>query len=218
MPKAREASPPAAPRRPRVAAAERERMILEAAIPFFAEQGFSGQTRLLAQSLGISHSVLYRHFPTKEDLIAAVCAEMFARRWNPAWEDGLRDTALPLEQRLLRFYREAGALLLSPEWMRIALAVGLEDQAAPSGLAALLRGRIVAPLAEALRADAAASGAPLPEAAALEAAWALHGRVFYLGARLAVWRGATPRQPDAALAAAIASFCGGARRMAAASG
>ncbi|SHJ74750.1 transcriptional regulator, TetR family [Roseomonas rosea] len=216
MPKARAASPPAAPRRPRVAAAERERMILDAAIPFFAEQGFSGQTRLLAQSIGISHSVLYRHFPTKEDLIAAVCTEMFERRWDPAWDEVLRDITLPLEERLLRFYGDAGTLLLSPEWMRIALQVGLEGEAALAGLATLLRERIIGPLAQALRAERAAGGAPLSEEAAVEAAWALHGRVFYLGARLAVWRGATPRQPDAALAAAIASFCGGARRLAAA--
>lgn len=197
-------------RRPRVAAPARERMILEAAIPFFAEAGFSGQTRLLAQSLDMSHSVLYRHYPTKEDLLSAVCAELFGHRWNTRWEDVLCDKALPLEERLQCFYRNASTLLLSPEWVRVALLVGLEGQAAQAGLAALLREHVIQPLARAIRDERADGPAPLSEDEAVEHAWALHGRVFYLGARMAVWRGATPRQPDAALAVAIASFCRGA--------
>jgi AcrR family transcriptional regulator len=198
------------PRRPRVAAPERERMILDAAIPFFAEAGFSGQTRLLAQSLEMSHSVLYRHFPTKEDLIAAVCEELFEHRWDARWEDVLHQTALPLEERMQRFYSDASALLLSPEWVRISLLVGLEGQAAQAGLAVLLREHVVQPLANAIRAERANGPAPISEKDAVEEAWALHGRVFYLGARMAVWRGATPRRADAALAATIASFCRGA--------
>ncbi|MCR0983839.1 TetR/AcrR family transcriptional regulator [Roseomonas populi] len=190
-------------------------MILDAAIPFLAEAGFSGQTRLLAQSLGISHSVLYRHFPTKELLIQAVCTEMFERRWQPAWAAVLHDASLPLEKRLLHFYRAAGALLLAPEWVRIALAAGLTGQAKSSGLRSLLEDRVVHPVAETLRTPRG-SGAALTEPEAREQAWALQGRVFYLGARLAVWRGATPRDPDAALSAAIAGFCRGARALAAA--
>lgn len=211
MPGPRAATPPTEPRRPRIAAAERERMIVDAAIGFFAEEGFSGQTRLLARSIGISHSVLYRHFPGKEELIATVCAEMFERRWREDWTEILRDPALPLEERLLRFYREAGTLLLSPEWMRIAVMTGLSGAAAPSGLSSLLQDRIIHPLADALQAEGA--GRPLPRDAAEERAWALHGRVFYLGARGAIWRGATPRSQGAALAAVIAGFCRGAQAL-----
>ncbi|MBI0537677.1 TetR/AcrR family transcriptional regulator [Roseomonas sp. KE2513] len=211
MPGPRAATPPAEPRRPRIAAAERERMIVDAAIGFFAEEGFSGQTRQLAQSIGISHSVLYRHFPGKEELIATVCAEMFERRWREEWTEILRDPAPSLEERLLRFYREAGTLLLSPEWMRIAVMTGLSGAAAPSGLSSLLHDRIIRPIADAIQATCA--DRPLPRDVAEQRAWALHGRVFYLGARGAIWRGATPRSQDAALAAAIAGFCRGARAL-----
>lgn len=181
----------ATPRRPRVPAAERERMILEAAIPFFAEHGLEGQTRLLAQSLGISHSVLYRHFPSKDGLIAAVCEEMFRRRWQPEWEQALHAPGLALEERLLRFYRQAATLILSPEWIRLALFVGMAGRGEALGLTALLRERIIRPLASVLGSEAAA--------------WALHGRVFYTGMRLAVWRGAGPRSLEEALEAAIRS-------------
>ncbi|WP_052402460.1 TetR/AcrR family transcriptional regulator [Muricoccus aerilatus] len=212
MPGPRAATPQAEPRRPRIAAAERERMIVDAAIGFFAEEGFSGQTRQLAQSLGISHSVLYRHFPGKQELIATVCTELFERRWREEWIEILRDPAVSLEERLLRFYQEAGTLLLAPEWMRIAVMTGLSGAATPSGLSSLLQDRIIHPLADAIQAEG--SDRPLPRNIAEERAWALHGRVFYLGARGAIWRGATPRSQDEALAVAIAGFCRGARALA----
>ncbi len=53
-------------------APERERFIVDEAIRFFAEQGFGGQTRELAKRMGITHSAIYRHFPSKEALIERV--------------------------------------------------------------------------------------------------------------------------------------------------
>lgn len=200
-----------AARRPRVPAAERGRQIVEAAIGFFAEHGLEGQTRLLAQSLGISHSVLYRHFPGKDALISAVCEELFRRRWQPEWEAILADTRLPLEERLLRFYDSAGALILSPEWIRMALFMGLADRAAPSGLSLLLQERLIRPLAKTLR-----NGRAISTTAAEEEAWALHGRILYLGMRSAIWRGAAPQDRGTALEVAIRSHGRGALALVAA--
>ena len=65
---------------------DRERLIVEAAVRFFAENGFEGQTRKLAASLGITQPLLYRYFPSKEALIERVYQEVFIGRWNPDWE------------------------------------------------------------------------------------------------------------------------------------
>jgi AcrR family transcriptional regulator len=189
-----------APRRPRVPAAERERMILDAAIAFFAEHGPEGQTRLLARAIGIPHSVLYRHFPSKEELFAAVCEEMFRRRWRQEWEEALRTPGLALEERVLRFYRQAGPVILSPEFLRLALFVGLAEHPSGALLRGLLRRHVVGPLAAALGTGKAAE----------EAAWNLHGRVFYAGMRMAVWRGGAPRDPAQAIEAAIRGHLSGA--------
>ena len=60
--------PPAeAPKRRRLKREDRERMIVERAIEFFAEVGFAGQTRELAQRIGVTQPLLYRYFPTKEE-------------------------------------------------------------------------------------------------------------------------------------------------------
>ena len=61
---------PRAPRRrvARMAPKDREQQIVQAAIRFFAESGFSGSTRELAARIGVVHGLLFRYVPTKEAL------------------------------------------------------------------------------------------------------------------------------------------------------
>ena len=87
-------------------APERERAILDEAIRFFAEQGFGGQTRELAKRMGIVHSAIYRHFPSKEALIERVYQEIHLSRWAPSWGPLIRDRSRPLQARLSQFYLE----------------------------------------------------------------------------------------------------------------
>ena len=72
-------------------AADRERAIVDEAIRFFAEHGFEGQTRELAKRMGITHSAIYRHFPSKEALIERVYQEVYLSRWSPDWGPMIRD-------------------------------------------------------------------------------------------------------------------------------
>src|SRR5215813_6652765 len=73
------------PRRRNMRAADRERLIVDQAIRFFAERGFDGQTRELARRMGMTHSAIYRHFPSKEALIERVYQEVYLSRWSPDW-------------------------------------------------------------------------------------------------------------------------------------
>jgi AcrR family transcriptional regulator len=60
-------------RKPRLRASARREAILEAAMSLFARDGLSGvTTREIAAAAGISEPILYRHFPGKEDLYAAI--------------------------------------------------------------------------------------------------------------------------------------------------
>jgi AcrR family transcriptional regulator len=57
----------------RLNANDRRSQILAAALDVFAELGFHGaRTRDLAEKAGVSEALLFRHFPTKEDLIRAI--------------------------------------------------------------------------------------------------------------------------------------------------
>ena len=57
----------------RLPAGDRRRQILDRALPEFAARGFAGTgTRELAAAAGVSEPILYRHFPGKHALFAAV--------------------------------------------------------------------------------------------------------------------------------------------------
>ncbi len=57
----------------RVSAEDRRQQILAAATELFARQGFEGTTtRQIAQRIGINEAIIFRHFPTKEDLYWAI--------------------------------------------------------------------------------------------------------------------------------------------------
>src|SRR3546814_1522468 len=65
---------------PRLPRAERERLIVEGAVQFFAEVGFGGDTRELAKRLNITHPLLFRYFASKNALIERVYQEVFIGR------------------------------------------------------------------------------------------------------------------------------------------
>lgn len=55
---------------------ERQTSIISAAAALFADKGFKGTTtRELAKTAGISEALLFKHFPTKRALYAAILAE-----------------------------------------------------------------------------------------------------------------------------------------------
>ncbi|RMH03014.1 MAG: TetR/AcrR family transcriptional regulator [Nitrospirae bacterium] len=61
---------------PRLPRAQRKAAILTAATRLFAAKGFSGtKTREIAELAGISEALLFKHFPTKKDLFAAILAQ-----------------------------------------------------------------------------------------------------------------------------------------------
>lgn len=69
-------------RAPRLAGDARRAQIIAAASAFFAESGFSGPTRDLAASIGVTQALLYRYFDSKTDLIDAVFADVFRNHWS----------------------------------------------------------------------------------------------------------------------------------------
>ncbi|MCL6739133.1 TetR/AcrR family transcriptional regulator [Streptomyces neyagawaensis] len=73
------AAAPAQPaKRGRRADAERNRAaILEAAGAVFAEQGCAVDVREIARRSGVGMGTLYRHFPTKDDLLATVLEQEY---------------------------------------------------------------------------------------------------------------------------------------------
>jgi TetR/AcrR family transcriptional regulator len=79
MPDSLTAAAPASPALPgplakrRMSGDERRQQLIETALHLFATNGFRGTTtRAIAQAAGVSEGIIFRYFPTKEDLYAAI--------------------------------------------------------------------------------------------------------------------------------------------------
>lgn len=66
-------SAPPAPPPSRLSAEERRREIVRVAVRVFSQRGFRGTTtREIAQAVGVSEAIIFRHFATKEELYRAI--------------------------------------------------------------------------------------------------------------------------------------------------
>lgn len=192
--------------RRRLPRTERERLIVDEAIRFFAEVGFEGQTRALAQRLGVTQPLLYRYFPDKESLIERVYQEVFEGGWNSEWEALLTDRSRPLAERLLALYHAYTQENFSYERVRLFMFAGLKDRAIASRYLAFLRDHLFIPLAREVRATAGLDDAVHPCEAEIEVAAGLHGAVGYVGLRRWVYQTAVEIDVDAAVSALIEAF------------
>jgi AcrR family transcriptional regulator len=82
-----------AARSPRTDAIRNRQLLLSAAAEAFAEQGTEASIAEIAQRAGVGKGTVFRHFATKEDLIAAIMGEMIDRL--AAVGMGLADAADP---------------------------------------------------------------------------------------------------------------------------
>jgi AcrR family transcriptional regulator len=208
-----EPSPQQKPRRRNMRAAEREQVILEVAVRFFAEHGFEGQTRELAKRMGITHAVIYRHFPSKEALIERVYEHVYLSRWDVSWGALIQDRSLTLEARLIRFYLEYSAKVFDYDWVRILVFASLRSFDITKRYLAIVAAEIIEPACRELRHELglpAAADIPIPERER-ELFWGLHGRIFYLGIRRYVYGMPVPEPLDAVIQDAVTSFLHGTR-------
>jgi len=199
------------PVRKRLPRHEREQMIVQEAISFFAEVGFEGQTRELARRLGITQPLIFRYFPTKDDLIERVYQEVYISRWNPWWEELLEDRSLPLKERLSTFYKAYVKAIFTYEWVRIFVYSGLKGVNINRRYLALIRDRILKRIMTEVRAE---QNLPTPaeipfSEREIELAWGLHGGIFYIAIRRWIYEFETSEDIEGVIEAQVASFANG---------
>ncbi len=173
------------PEKKRLSSQEREQQIARGAVEFFAEVGFSGDTRELARRLGVTQSLIYKYFPNKDALIDRVYDEVYLGRWNPFWESVIQDRSIPLEERLVSLYIEYSKAALTRDWVRIFMFSGLRGESINKKYLDILRTRILEPVALELRHELGmpdASALPL-KTAEIELVWSINARIFYFGQR-----------------------------------
>ena len=178
--------------RKRLKADERALQILHAAIQFFSEHGLDGQMRVLATEIGITHTLLYHYFPTKQALIERVYQELFEGRWRPEWEALLDNSSIPVEEKFIRFYCDYAQTVLSREFVRIFVFSGLTDYFITDRFFALLRERLFPRLIRETRKVRGITSRAKPSHAEFELLMGLHGGIFYSSVRRWIYGQETP--------------------------
>ena len=200
------------PRR-RLAAEAREKAIAEAAVQFFAEVGFDGDTRELARRVGVTQSLIFKYFPSKAALIERVYQEVYVGRWNPYWELIIADRRVPLEERLIRLYTDYARTALTRDWVRLFMFSGLKGEAINQRYLQFLRNRVLEPVATELRAELnlpSPQDVPLTEAE-IELVWGINARIFYFGQRRWIFNVPLEADLDQLIELTIRHFLAGAR-------
>ena len=197
----------------RLTSQEREKQIVLAAVEFFAEVGFSGDTRQLARRLGVTQSLIYKHFPTKDALIDKVYEEVYVGRWNPFWETVIQDRSIPLEERLVSLYIEYSKAALTRDWVRIFMFSGLRGESINKKYLEMLRSRILEPVAVELREEFGLpdiKSMPL-KTSEIELVWSINARIFYFGQRRWIFDVPIEDDVDEMIRLTIAHFMAGAK-------
>ncbi|MBC7471451.1 MAG: TetR/AcrR family transcriptional regulator [Ramlibacter sp.] len=182
--------------RRRMGVAERERHIVDGAIGFFSEHGLDAQMRELATAIGVTHTLVYHYFPTKQALVDRVYQEVFEGRWKPEWEALLDDRKLSPEAKLNAFYVDYARTVLTREFVRILIFSGLADRSITDRFFDLLAKRLFPRLVRETRRYRGSRSRARPSAREHELLMGLHGGVFYGGLRWFVYGQAVhPTQP-----------------------
>lgn len=174
---------PSIPKRRRLSGEARRAAIVESATHFFSEHGFGGSTRELAARLGVTQALLYRYFPTKQDLIESVFAA-FRGRWDASRANILTDLSIPLEDRLIQFYHAyrtrhgglpSGRLFMHAAMSGIDLPLRYSDD---------LDALVLQPVLSALRMECGLPPPPDPMPRdEREMVMGLHGAIVFVGIR-----------------------------------
>src|ERR1700757_4176752 len=153
---------------------DRRQEFVAKATEFFAEEGFGGGTRALARRLGVTQPLLYRYFPSKDDLITEVYRTVYLEPLDSGWEKLLSDRSGPIRERLKEFYDAYTKVIFTRKWLRIYLYSGLKGLDLNRSYVGIVRDKILSRIIRECRHDVGLSAQTRPSAAELELAWVFH--------------------------------------------
>ncbi|MBV9065085.1 MAG: TetR/AcrR family transcriptional regulator [Methylobacteriaceae bacterium] len=197
------------PKPRRLSPDERRREFVAKATEFFAEEGFAGGTRDLARRLGVTQPLLYRYFPSKDDLIKEVYRTIFLEPLDDGWDGLLADRSRPLRERLLEFYRGYTKVIFRRKWLRIYLYSGLKGLDINRWYVGIVRDKILTRIIRECRHELGLSPQSRPTAPEIEMAWVFHSGIFYYGVRKYIYESPVLEDQDQMIRDALDVFLAG---------
>src|SRR6516165_2538203 len=188
---------------------DRRKEFVAKATEFFSEEGFGGGTRALARRLGVTQPLLYRYFPSKDDLIKEVYRTVYLEPLDPGWEKLLADRSRPIRDRLLEFYNAYTKVIFTRKWLRIYLYSGLKGLDINRWYVGVVRDRILSRIVRECRHEAGLPAQIRPSAAELEMAWVFHSGIFYYGVRKYIYESPVLGDKEQMICNAVDAFLAG---------
>lgn len=188
--------------------AERRAQILEKATELFAEYGLTAQTRALAAECGISQRLLYRFFPTKEDLLQEVYDTAIVGPFQARWFADLSDRNRSMHDRLNKFYNDYLDDVLGRRWLRLFLYSSLAE----AGMAPNYISSIITKLMETIVSETAherGKRLDIDPEAVHEIGWTIHGAVSHYAIRRHIYDASQVIPQDMVVAMHVSVFLNG---------
>src|SRR4051812_41337130 len=192
---------------------DRRKEFIAKATEFFSEQGFGGGTRDLARRLGVTQPLLYRYFPSKDDLIKEVYRTVYLEPLDTGWERLLADRSRPIRDRLKEFYNAYTEVIFTRKWLRIYLYSGLKGLDINRWYVGVVRDKILTRIVKECRHEAGLPAQPRPTAAELEMAWVFHSGIFYYGVRKYIYESPVLEDKQQMISDALDVFLAGFERV-----
>ncbi|CAN7428834.1 TetR/AcrR family transcriptional regulator [Bradyrhizobium sp. LjRoot220] len=200
-------------RQRRLSPDDRRQEFVAKATEFFSEEGFGGGTRALARRLGVTQPLLYRYFPSKDDLIKEVYRTVYLDPLETGWEKLLTDRARPLRDRMLEFYGTYTDAIFTRKWLRIYLYSGLKGLDINRWYVGMVKDKILTRIIRECRHEVGLAVQSKPSATELELAWVLHGGIFYYGVRKYIYESPVLEDKDRVIGDALDVFLAGFERV-----
>ena len=197
---------------------DRRREFVAKATEFFSEEGFDGGTRDLARRLGVTQPLLYRYFPSKDDLIKEVYRTVYLEPFDPGWERLLTDRSRPLRDRLKEFYSAYTDVIFTRKWLRIYFYAGLKGLDINRRYIGVVEDKILSPIIGECRHEAGLPEQSEPPRSELEMAWVLQSGIFYYGVRKYIFESPVMEDKERVINDALDVFLAGFQQVFAAAG
>jgi AcrR family transcriptional regulator len=208
----------AAPKRARVKQRrlppdDRRKEFVAKATEFFAEEGFGGATRDLARRLGVTQPLLYRYFPSKDDLIKEVYRTVYLEPFDTSWDKLLTDRSRPLRTRLREFYSAYTEVIFTRKWLRIYFYSGLKGLDINRWYVGMVGEKILTRIVRECRHEVGLPPLSRPSPPELEMAWVFHSGIFYYGVRKYIYESPVLEDKEQMIGNAVDAFLAGFERV-----
>jgi len=162
----------------------------------------------------VTQPLLYRYFPSKDDLIKEVYRKVYLEPLEIGWEKLLSDRSRPLRVRLQEFYEIYTDAIFNRKWLRIYLYSGLKGLDINRWYVGMVKDKILTRILRECRHDAGLATQSRLSAAELELAWVFHGGIFYYGVRKYIYEAPVLEDKGQMISDALDIFLAGFERMA----